>query len=73
MWETELVGDAEEVDHAVLDRAVELLDELAERWHALQVGGSVTLTWPWPEGRRHPASHRTRKSQRRVVRKRAQS
>jgi hypothetical protein len=32
------------------------LDELAARWHALQVGGSLTLEWPRPEGRkRHPA------------------
>ena len=26
------------------------LDELAERWHGLQLGESLTLTWPRPEG-----------------------
>jgi hypothetical protein len=32
------------------------LDDLAARWHALQIGGSLTLEWPRPEGRRrHPA------------------
>jgi hypothetical protein len=37
------------------------LDELAARWHALQVGGSLTLEWPRPEGRRrHPARNRRR-------------
>jgi hypothetical protein len=37
------------------------LDELAERWHTLPVGGSLTLEWPRPEGRkRHPARERRR-------------
>ncbi|MGH2977119.1 MAG: hypothetical protein ACRDKC_01930 [Gaiellaceae bacterium] len=37
------------------------LDDLAERWHALQVGGSLTLEWPRPEGRkRHPPRQRRR-------------
>ena len=37
------------------------LDDLAERWHALQVGGSLTLEWPRPEGRRrHPPRERRR-------------
>jgi hypothetical protein len=37
------------------------LDDLAARWHALQVGGSLTLEWPRPEGRRHhPSSKRRR-------------
>jgi hypothetical protein len=37
------------------------LDDLAERWHALQVGGSLTLEWPRPEGRRrHPPRDRRR-------------
>jgi hypothetical protein len=31
------------------------LDDLAARWQALQVGGSLTLEWPRPEGRRHHA------------------
>jgi hypothetical protein len=37
------------------------LDDLAERWHAVQVGGSLTLEWPRPEGRkRHPPRDRRR-------------
>jgi hypothetical protein len=36
------------------------LDGLAERWHALQVGGALTLEWPRPEGRRHRARERRR-------------
>lgn len=37
------------------------LDDLAERWQTLQVGGSLTLEWPRPEGRRrHPAHDRRR-------------
>jgi hypothetical protein len=37
------------------------LDDLAARWHELQVGGSLTLDWPRPEGRkRHPPHDRRR-------------
>jgi hypothetical protein len=37
------------------------LDALAAEWQALQVGGSLTLEWPRPEGpRRHPPSRRRR-------------
>jgi hypothetical protein len=36
------------------------LNDLAERWHSLQVGGSLTLEWPRPEGRRHPPRERRR-------------
>ena len=37
------------------------LDDLAERWHALQVGRSLTLEWPRPEGRKlHRARDRRR-------------
>jgi hypothetical protein len=37
------------------------LDDLAKRWHALQTGGSLTLEWPRPEGRkRHPPRDRRR-------------
>ena len=28
------------------------VDDLAKRWHKLQIGGSLTLEWPRPEGRR---------------------
>lgn len=31
----------------------EKLDDIAEHWRALQVGGSLTLEWPRPEGRKH--------------------
>jgi hypothetical protein len=37
------------------------LDDLAARWSALQVGGSLTLEWPRPEGRKlHPPQKRRR-------------
>jgi hypothetical protein len=37
------------------------LDELATRWHSLQVGGSLTVEWPRPERRRaHPPRERRR-------------
>ena len=37
------------------------LDALAKQWHSLQVGGSLTLEWPRPEGRkRHPPRDRRR-------------
>jgi hypothetical protein len=37
------------------------LDDLATRWEALQIGGSLTLEWPRPEGRkRHPPRKRRR-------------
>ena len=44
------------------------LDDLAARWHALQVGGSLALEWPRPEGRkRHPPrSHRRQATARRA-------
>lgn len=41
------------------------LDELAERWHALRIGESLTLEWPRPEGRkRHPPRDRRRPARR---------
>lgn len=36
------------------------LDDLATRWHALQVGQSLTLEWPRPEGRK-PQPRRKRR------------
>ena len=37
------------------------LDRLAAEWHALQVGGCLTLEWPRPEGRgRHVPRKRRR-------------
>jgi hypothetical protein len=41
------------------------LDELSARWRALQVGQSLTLEWPRPEGRkRHPSRDRRRPARR---------
>jgi hypothetical protein len=46
---------------SLLPELQQKLDDLAERWHALQVGGSLTLEWPRPEGRRrHPPRERRR-------------
>jgi hypothetical protein len=40
---------------------LEKLDELASQWRRLQVGQSLTLDWPRPEGRkRHPPRERQR-------------
>jgi hypothetical protein len=37
------------------------LDALAAEWQALQIGKSLTLAWPRPEGRKHhPAPRRRR-------------
>lgn len=43
------------VDPERLEAVVASLDELAERWHSLRIGESLTLEWPRPEGRRHAA------------------
>ncbi|MBW0089641.1 hypothetical protein I4I73_04710 [Pseudonocardia sp. KRD-184] len=45
------------VDPALVDELVDRLDELAPRWHALRVGGSITLDWPAPA---HPGPGRRR-------------
>jgi hypothetical protein len=42
-------------------RLQQRLDELAERWQGLQVGGSLTLEWPRPEGRRHHPPRKRRR------------
>jgi hypothetical protein len=45
------------------------LDDLARRWRTLQHGGSITLGWPRPEGRkRHPARNRRYSSRSRQAR-----
>jgi hypothetical protein len=51
-WDERLV--VARVDPERLERIVASLDELAERWHALHVGESLTLEWPRPERRAHP-------------------
>jgi hypothetical protein len=38
-----------------LEAVVASLDRLAKRWHKLQIGGSITLEWPRPEGRKPTA------------------
>ena len=44
-----------------LDPEILKLDDLAAEWQALQVGKSLTLEWPRPEGRRrHPPRKRRR-------------
>jgi hypothetical protein len=37
------------------------LDALAAEWHALQVGGSLSLEWPRPEGRKRGATRDRRR------------
>jgi hypothetical protein len=37
------------------------LDDLAKRWQALQVGGSLTLEWPRPEGRKRHVQRKRRR------------
>ena len=50
------------VGDPALERLLPMLDELAERWHALRVGESMTLAWPRPERRRvKPATPHHRK------------
>jgi hypothetical protein len=59
----ELVGELERGWRArtLPPQLQQKLDDLAARWHALQVGGSLTLEWPRPEGRRrHPPRERRR-------------
>ena len=36
-------------DDPRIERLIPMLDELAGRWHALPVGGSLTLEWPRAE------------------------
>jgi hypothetical protein len=48
-WEERL--EAARVEPGRLEAVVASLDELAERWHGLAVGESLTLEWPRPERR----------------------
>jgi hypothetical protein len=45
----------EELGAPLIARICDRLDRVAPRWHALPVGGGITLTWPFPEGPRRPA------------------
>ena len=43
------------LESPLIERILGRLDEFAARWHALQTGGSITLSWPLdarPAGRR---------------------
>jgi hypothetical protein len=51
-WDVRLA--AARVEPKRLEAVLATLDDLARRWHRLQIGGSLTLEWPRPEGRRHP-------------------
>jgi hypothetical protein len=42
----------------LIQRILDRLDDLASRWHDLAEGEGMTLTWPLPEGQRHPPRER---------------
>jgi hypothetical protein len=49
---------AEDLESGLTARILARLDEFAARWHALPVGGGITLTWPLDNhGRRAAAAH----------------
>lgn len=50
-WDERLV--AARVSPERLDQVVASLDDLAEQWHGLRVGESLTLKWPRAERRPH--------------------
>jgi hypothetical protein len=50
-WDERLA--AARVERGKLDVVLASLDDLAERWHALRIGDSLTLEWPRPERRPH--------------------
>jgi hypothetical protein len=59
----ELAGELERGwrEKALSSELQQKLDDLAARWHSLQVGEWLTLEWPRPEGRkRHPPRDRRR-------------
>jgi hypothetical protein len=60
---------AARVDREGLARVFAILDELAERWHALRIGEDLTLEWPRPERRRTPAGRPHRERHRRQLRR----
>lgn len=47
------------VDPSLIERICVRLGEVAEHWHALPLGGGMTLTWPHGEGRRKPPMQAT--------------
>jgi hypothetical protein len=62
LWSSSVPSDLLE-SSPLRERILARLDEFAARWHALPVGGSITLSWP-PDGwgrvvRRHETCHGT--------------
>ena len=62
LWSSSVTSDLLE-SSPLRERILARLDEFAARWHALPVGGSITLSWP-PGGsgrvvRRHETCHGT--------------
>jgi hypothetical protein len=53
-WDERLA--AARVEPERLDAILLVLDDLAERWHSLPVGASLTLEWPRPERSRAATS-----------------
>ena len=68
LWEEQRA--AARVEPAKLEAVMPQLDRLAEEWHALHIGESLSLEWPRPERRpRHRAtSRRPHQARRSLVR-----
>lgn len=65
-WDEQLAAARVTPDR--LEQVVASLDQLAERWHGLRIGESLTLEWPRPERRahRHPLRPKRGAHRRRV-------
>jgi hypothetical protein len=48
-WKAAAAGHRATTVSPEIARVVARLEELAPRWHALRIGESLTLPWPWPE------------------------
>lgn len=62
-WDERLA--AARVNPEKVQAVVASLDELAERWHGLRVGDSISLEWPRVERRAHRHRLRDRRAHRR--------
>ena len=66
-WDDQLAAARVEPDR--LDEIVASVDDVAERWHGLRIGESLTLEWPRAERRAHRGPPRPqRRAHRRRVR-----
>jgi hypothetical protein len=66
----DLVLAAARVEPDELNVVLASVDAFARRWHRLQVGGSLQLEWPRPEGRRpHHAATKRRDSAKATARR----